>query len=282
MRLALKLLVVSSLLGLLAGCSTLTPGGKTAKRDNTSARTSTGGYYKDDGPGDNPPVDLAAIPDAVPKDEPLHRFANRPYSAMGRNFTPIEIDTEYRASGLASWYGRRYHGKPTASGVVYDMYAMTAAHPTLPIPSYARVTNPRNGRSVIVRINDRGPFHEDRVIDLSYTAAWKLDLLGGVSLVDVEKIGPGDRAVAPSTIAASLDLPSGLYLQIAALGSADAAETLMRTLRDSTPSLPTLRRIEGGGLHKVQAGPFEAASSVEQAMMDIERAIGVRAFRVIR
>src|SRR5207344_631281 len=94
----------------------------------------------------------------------------------------------YRATGLASWYGKRYHGKPTASGEIYNMYAMTAAHPTLPIPSYARIRNPANGREVVVRINDRGPFHSDRIVDLSYTAALKLDLLRGVAPVELQRI----------------------------------------------------------------------------------------------
>jgi len=148
-----------------------------------------GGYYKDDGPGDAPPANLAAIPDAVPRIEPLHRFANNPYNVQGREYVPMRALTPYQATGIASWYGRRYHGKKTSSGEPYDMYGMTAAHPTLPIPSYVRVT--RADRSVVVRVNDRGPFHEDRLIDLSYTAAWKLGLLEkGSARVDVEAVFP--------------------------------------------------------------------------------------------
>jgi rare lipoprotein A len=150
-----------------------------------------GGYYKDDGPGDNPPPDLASIPDAQPKAEPLHRFANRPYVALGQNYVPQQELTPFKETGIASWYGRRFHGVNTSSGERYDMYGMTAAHPTLPIPSYARVTNVENGKSVVVRINDRGPFHSDRVIDLSYTAAWKLGYVSkGSTRVEVESLMP--------------------------------------------------------------------------------------------
>lgn len=133
-----------------------------------------GAFYKDDGPGDNAPENLADIPDAVPRVEPLHRFANRPYAVFGQEYVPATGLAPYREQGMASWYGRKFHGLNTSSGELYDMYGMTAAHPTLPIPSYARVTNVANGRSVVVRINDRGPFHKGRVIDLSYTAAYKL------------------------------------------------------------------------------------------------------------
>ncbi len=160
-----------------------------------------GGYYKDDGPGANPPPNLHAVPDAVPRPEPLHRFANNPYRVRGVSYSPLAGDAPHFERGLASWYGRRFHGRPTSSGEPYDMYAMTAAHRTLPIPSYARVTNPDNGRSVIVRINDRGPFHPDRVIDLSYTAAYKLDLLKGVGMVEVERLFP-DEGDATTSFAA--------------------------------------------------------------------------------
>jgi len=151
-----------------------------------------GGYYKDDGPGGKPPVNVA---DAVPRVEPLHRFANRPYKAMGRDYVPLTSLQPFKQRGMASWYGKRYHGQKTSSGEIYDMYAMSAAHPTLPIPSYARVTNIKNGRSVVVRINDRGPFRSDRVIDLSYVAAHKLDFIqAGQAQVEVESIIPGQRA----------------------------------------------------------------------------------------
>ena len=150
-----------------------------------------GGYYKDDGPHERPPSNLDSIADAKPRAEPLHRFANRPYTVLGRDYKPLTSLQPFRQRGMASWYGKRFHGQKTSSGETYDMYKMTAAHPTLPIPSYVRVTNLANGRSVVVRINDRGPFHAGRIIDLSYVAAHKLGYIAaGSAQVEVEAI-PG-------------------------------------------------------------------------------------------
>ena len=133
-------------------------------------------YYKDDGPGNNAPANFDAIPDAVPRAEALHRFANRPYMVFGREYVPATSLRPYKERGIASWYGRKFHGEKTSMGETYDMYGMTAAHPTLPLPSYARVTNVATGASVVVRVNDRGPFLHDRVIDLSFAAASKLGI----------------------------------------------------------------------------------------------------------
>ena len=154
-----------------------------------SGSTKSGGYYLDDGPGDNPPQDIDNIPNAVPKKEPLLDRSNKPYKALGELYKPMTQYQPYKVSGVASWYGKRYHGKKTSSGEVYDMYSMTAAHPTLPLPSYVKVTNPASGRFVIVRVNDRGPFKHNRVIDLSYAAAYKLRFSAqGSTLVEVEAI----------------------------------------------------------------------------------------------
>jgi rare lipoprotein A len=173
---------VALLLAFVAGCSS-TP----EKRP--------GGYYKDDGPGDS--AKLAAVPDAVPRAEPLHRYANRPYEVMGRNYVPLTRVGTYKQRGSASWYGKRFHGNPTSSGEKYDMYKMSAAHPILPIPSYARVTNLANSRSVVVRVNDRGPFHAGRAIDLSYAAAYKLGYIAqGSAQVEIEQVVPGGAPLA--------------------------------------------------------------------------------------
>jgi len=149
-------LIAAALAIALGGCGT-TP---------KAPPTRPGGYYLDDGPGAKPPANLDSIPDAVPRVEPIQPGTARPYVVMGRSYAPMTSLAPYKASGIATWYGRRYHGKQTSSGEAYDMYAMTAAHTTLPIPSYARVTNLKNGKSVVVRINDRGPFVEGRIIDL--------------------------------------------------------------------------------------------------------------------
>ena len=142
-----------------------------------------------DGPAAITPPGLEQVPDAEPRVEPLRIGGpNKPYEVAGRRYAPATSDIAWRETGLASWYGARFHGRPTASGEVYDMYAMTAAHRTLPIPSYARVRNPANGREVIVRINDRGPFVDGRVVDLSYTAALRLGVLGGVAPVELQRL----------------------------------------------------------------------------------------------
>ena len=142
-----------------------------------------------DGPGERSAAELADLPDAVPRVERLRVGGpNKPYTVLGQSYTPETEDVPLVERGLASWYGRKFHGLPTASGEIFDMHAMSAAHRTMPLPSYARVRNPRNGREIIVRVNDRGPFHPDRIIDLSYAAAVKLGVQRGVALVEVERL----------------------------------------------------------------------------------------------
>jgi rare lipoprotein A len=162
---------------LLAGCA-------------SGTRSGGGVASGRDGPGTNIPSDLDRVPDAEPRIEAIRSSGgtSKPYTVLGRGYQPITDDRPFRESGLASWYGRKFHAASTSSGEPYDMYAMTAAHKTLPLPSYVRVRNPANGREVIVRVNDRGPFVDGRVIDLSYTAALKLDLLRGVAPVEIERI----------------------------------------------------------------------------------------------
>jgi rare lipoprotein A len=201
----LKKFIALLSLALLASCagnSTIKPETNTAAASsqshaaNPSSRPGAGGYYLDDGPGDNAPADIDGIPDAQLKTEvPLVR-ANKPYLALGQQYIPMTSYTPYKKQGIASWYGKKYHGKKTSTGEIYDMYGMSGAHTVLPIPSYAKVTNPANGRSVIVRINDRGPFKHDRLIDLSYAAAYKLRLINqGSGLVEVETIDTSAEAM---------------------------------------------------------------------------------------
>ncbi len=165
-----------------------------ASRGPAPSRPSPGGpkvssWPDRDGPEAVVPSDLQKVPDAAPKLESIRKGGpNKPYEVLGERYEPIADDKPLVQKGLASWYGRKFHGKPTSSGEIYNMYAMTAAHATIPIPSYARVRNPKNGREIIVRINDRGPFHKGRIIDLSYTAALKLDVLNGVAPVEIERI----------------------------------------------------------------------------------------------
>lgn len=159
------------------------------------AGSGRGGYYKDDGPGDAPPEGLLDTPDAEPRVEPYYARNSRPYVVFGKTYTPITHDKPFKQRGVGSWYGKKFHGQKTSSGELYDMYKMTAAHPTLPIPSYVRVTNLANGKQVIVRVNDRGPFHSSRIIDLSYTAALKLGYLSsGSTQLEVERLLPDEIA----------------------------------------------------------------------------------------
>lgn len=152
----------------------------------------SGKYYLNDGPLKGiSQATLDAIPEPTPRREPLSKSAKKPYVALGRRYVPMTALAPYRVRGTASWYGTRYHGSKTATGELYDMLKMTAAHPTLPLPSYARVTNLENNRSVVVRVNDRGPFLEGRVIDLSFAAAARLGYLNkGSASVEVELIEP--------------------------------------------------------------------------------------------
>ncbi|RXZ36431.1 septal ring lytic transglycosylase RlpA family protein [Oxalobacteraceae bacterium CAVE-383] len=185
------------------------------------AGSGRGGYYLDDGPGDVIPPNLNDIPDAEPRIEPYIKGPNRPYSVFGKTYQPLtDSTTPFKQRGVGSWYGKKFHGQKTASGELYDMFKMTAAHPTLPLPSYARVTNLKNGAQVIVRINDRGPFHSDRIIDLSYTAALKLGYIGsGSSELEVERLLPDEitrmaaarqagQSAGPAAIAAGPAAPA--------------------------------------------------------------------------
>jgi rare lipoprotein A len=206
---ALPLLFATSLL--LSACGSL-PRATSPAADAGSAKADTGrngrplpalppagsgrgGYYLDDGPGDRPPDGLYDTPDADPKVEPLAQRGNKPYVVFGTTYTPVTSLQQFTQRGHGSWYGKKFHGQKTSSGEPYDMYKMTAAHPTLPIPSYARVTNLANGRQVIVRVNDRGPFHSSRIIDLSYTAALKLGYIGkGSAELQVDLLLPDEIA----------------------------------------------------------------------------------------
>ena len=226
----------------------------------------SGKYYMDDGPPEAVPADLHLVPDAVPRDEPFHRFANRPYTVFGQSYVPVVNKQPGKERGLASWYGRKFHGQKTASGETYDMFAMTAAHRTLPIPSYVRVTNLKNGKSVVVRVNDRGPFHSQRIIDLSYAAAERLGMVAaGNAPVEVERLLPGaaasepPAAPSPPTVETAMvsQEPSGLWLQLGVFSSLEAAENFRaRVARELTWLLEPASIASRDGLHRVRLGPY--------------------------
>ncbi len=230
-------------------------------------------YYSDDGPPAAVPDNLASIPDAVPRDEPFHRFANRPYTVFGRAYVPAVNKDALRERGIASWYGKKFHGQKTSSGEVYDMFAMTAAHKTLPIPSYARVTHVRTGKSVVVRVNDRGPFHGDRIIDLSYAAASRIGIASaGSALVEVERVFEGGGLAAaplPAQVSiqampvAAIESPvvardSGeLYLQLGAFSGAENAELFRNRMSGELSwNLEPISIAQRDGLHRVRLGPY--------------------------
>jgi rare lipoprotein A len=185
---ALRPALSAILVALLAACGTTPPVGG----PGNVSRLPPGNAQRD-GPEAHPPANLDAVPDAVPQIEARRNGGpNKPYEIAGQTYVPLTDDRAVSEKGLASWYGKKFHGRRTASGEAYNMYAMTAAHKTLPIPSYARVRNPANGHEVIVRVNDRGPFAAGRIIDLSYTAALKLGVLGGVQQVEITRITDDD------------------------------------------------------------------------------------------
>ncbi|HEY0877805.1 MAG TPA: septal ring lytic transglycosylase RlpA family protein [Zeimonas sp.] len=270
---------VVPLLFALGACSTSkgVRGPSTGADDSIAGRkASGGGYYLDDGPGHLSPADVAAIPDAVPRAEPVLARTARPYTVFGRTYTPMNALVPYRERGMASWYGRRYHGKPTSSGEPYDMYAMTAAHPTLPIPSYVRVTRVSNGRSVVVRVNDRGPFLQNRLIDLSYTAAAKLGFVeAGSAEVEVEAI---TRFDAPVLVARSQSADAPMAQAVRA---EPADGTRARAVRaapaDAPPSAPIGAPPSGAIVSTVATPAPEAAPSrlvVETSFADSAAPLG--------
>lgn len=265
---------------LLAGCSTLAP------EADYPPRPVTGGTPPPPPPPVTPPPprDLASIPDAVPRPEPRSRYGNPPsYEVFGRRYTLLPTAAGHVERGLASWYGPGFHSERTSSGEPYDMYAMTAAHKTLPIPAYARVTNLRNGRSVVVRINDRGPFVGDRIIDLSYTAAWKLDMLReGTAPVEVRVLEPPATrpAIAP---AVAFDLPGpaeppivSQWLQAGSFATAANAQALVSRLAAAGIRNAVIREgvSAGRAVFRVRVGPIAGALELED-MVERLRLAGV-------
>ncbi len=282
---------------LVAGCaSTREPAPEVAAPPQAGREPAPrpGGYYKDDGPGDAPPANLASIPDAVPKREPPHRFANRPYTVFGASYVPISTGQPYKERGTASWYGKKFHGQKTSSGEPYDMYAMTGAHKTLPIPSYAKVTNLANGRSVVVRINDRGPFHSDRIIDLSYAAAYKLGFASaGSARVEVEAVSPdeptqakaaeAERSAEPSAPSEPKGEPKGVYLQVGAFNSKENAEDLRsRLMRQLGWLADSVQVLSIGSLWRLHVGPYATSDAARAIAQRIEAEVNVKPLLVTR
>jgi len=216
-------------------------------------------------------AELAAIPDAVPRAEARSLRGNPPfYTVLGKRYQVLPDAAGFRERGVASWYGPTFHEKSTSIGETYDMYAMSAAHKTLPLPAYARVTNLANGRSVVVRINDRGPFVGNRIIDLSYTAAWKLDMIrAGTAFVDVEVLTPGSLPELAAQVQAGQKIPAALppalFVQAGAFGVEDNARRLAGRLRDAGfANTVLLAPGPGVPLHRVRIGPVSRVDEFDR------------------
>jgi rare lipoprotein A len=213
-------------------------------------------------PADGPPsqpVDVSGIPDAVPRAEPRSRAGNAPgYVVHGKRYNTLKTSVGYSAEGIASWYGTAFHGRRTSNGEVYDMYAMSAAHRSLPLPTYLEVTRLDNGRRVVVRVNDRGPFHSDRIIDLSYVAAAKLGMIeAGTARVRLRALDP------PSTAAAE---PEAVYVQLGAFSSLANAQRLHSRLQEANvigADITPIRRF-GRDLYRLRIGPLNGAAELER------------------
>ena len=253
-----------------------------------------GGFYKDDGLPAQIPENIEQIPNASPRLEPLRNAANKPYTVLGLSFTPMTSLQPFNQQGIGSWYGTKFNGLKTSNGDTYDMFAMTAAHPTLPLPCYVRVTNTQNNRSVIVRVNDRGPFHNGRIIDLSFTAAYKLGYVDqGSSPVRVELIIPDASAVTYADLSkdalaandAKVDdktrygeeVPKpGTYVQMGAFQNGFNAQVLrnhlLRELDWMTPA--QVHVYAEPPWHRVQVGPFATRAQAETVQVKIRDALG--------
>jgi rare lipoprotein A len=243
---------------------------------------------KRDGAPDTTP-DVSAVPDAVPRSEPKSRYGNPPfYEVFGQRYYVLDSGEGHIERGVASWYGEKFHGRRTSSGETYDMYAMTAAHKTLPLPVYARVTNLQNGRSVVVRINDRGPFIDNRIVDLSYTAAERLDMIGpGTALVELEVLDarpdgmPSPPAAAaatataappearsPASASADAGADADMFVQAGAFTQRGNAELLAHRLREG--GLADVRVADGRAgdqmLYRVRIGPVSSVDDFDWTM----------------
>lgn len=251
----------------VAGCS------------STGGRKKGGGYYKDDGPDANPPSNLDQVPDAVPRIEPYASGANRPYVVFGQRYVPDTSGQPYKQRGIASWYGKKFHGNSTSIGESYDMYAMTAAHTTLPIPSYARVTSLVNGKTIVVRVNDRGPFHSDRIMDLSYVAAYKLGIIGpgsgqvvveSIPQEEIRRLASQGAPAAPEPASATGSMP--VMAPVAATPVALTAEPLPGPAPGSAP----VRQAPSGGAGTVylQVGAFSQPANAQSLVARINSQLG--------
>ena len=235
-------------------------------------------------------VDVSNIPNAVPKNEPKSRYGNpKSYEVFGKRYYTMESSVGFVEKGIASWYGTKFHGRRTSSGETYDMYAMTAAHKNLPLPTYVKVTNLNNGKHIIVKVNDRGPFHENRIIDLSYTAAIKLDIVKkGTGLVEVRAIQPGEsvqqgsESSTPVKTVSSYNDNSGFYIQVGSFGELANAEKMRQKLEPLGEQLVKINQtiVTGKTLYRVRIGPITDIDVSDSITNQLEN-YGVTEHRIV-
>jgi rare lipoprotein A len=241
----------------------------------TACTTKLSDLQPDDAPLN--PRDVSNVADAVPRNEPLSRYGNPDsYVVYGKRYHTLASSKGYSERGIASWYGTKFHGKRTSSGEPYDLYAMTAAHKTLPLPTYVEVTNLKNGRTAIVKVNDRGPFHDDRLIDLSYAAAVKLDILPyGTGQVEIRAIDPDEsRMMASLADTAPAATPENvvLYLQVGAFSNQQNAQRMQKDLQSQ--NIGDVRIVEAttddGSFYKVQVGPLTSHTEANRVTQELK------------
>ncbi len=275
MRIGRAPAIVLGMLMLLSGCGSL---------QNVTHGGGLRGITRDGAPSAADIPDLDRIPDAVPRFEPRSRYGNpASYQVGGRTYYVLDSALGYTEQGVASWYGTKFHGARTSSGDPYDMFKMTAAHKTLPIPCYARITNLQNGRSIVVRINDRGPFEQDRLVDLSYVAAYKLGILAtGTGLVRLETIGPADLPNPATRLAVASARQTRLFLQAGAYADPDRAAQIKAQLMAAgfEPVFLQESQINERRLYRVRVGPLPSVDEADQLGLRL-RQLGLGDGRVI-
>jgi rare lipoprotein A len=264
--------------------STTTPPQSSVPADNSTPKAG-GRFYDQDGPPLELPADLATRPDAVPRLDILSAAANRPYSVFGQPYVPLTAIVPFKQRGIGSWYGRMFHGRKTSNGEVYDMFSMTAAHPTLPLPSYARVTSVQTGKQVIVRVNDRGPFLHGRIMDLSYAAAYRLGYSDkGSTELEVELLQADEiaklSAGAPS-IAVVKDEPPKLTMSavtpvvapVVTPATTPAATSVATPAAPASPAVPA-SAVPAAGRFYLQIGAFSSRENADAAQLRLSSVLG--------
>ena len=263
----LRLSMVTMIALWLTGCSFW--GDKTKPGD--------GAYFEDDGPPAYAGPDPSSVPDAVPRNEALSKTGNAPYEVFGVRYVPLKSALGYQVKGTASWYGRKFHGRRTSSGETYDMYAMTAAHKTLPLPTYVRVKNLDNGTQVVLRVNDRGPFLGGRLIDLSYMAARKLGVTtSGTARVEVTAINDHSASVPVTDVSITQHSDRQVYAQAGSFRLIGNAHTLRERLTQQGIARVNVSptRIDNTLYHRVWVGPLRSDQKLSEIIDEIARITG--------